>query len=275
MITDFHTHIFPEKIAAKVVAKLAKAANAKHYTDGSMDSLRRSMEQANVGQSIVLPVVTDPHQHTTINNAALHINEFSHETGIVSFGGIHPDNTNYRQIIRNLASNGIKGIKLHPVYQGYAFDDIKNLRIIDCASENGLVISVHAGLDVGIPGQDLVNPKHTLSVIKQVKPEKLVMAHMGGWFQWDMVEELLIGQNVYLDTSFALTKLCHLDGTEEPMMNHQQFQRLVQKHGADRIIMGSDSPWSSQQESIDVIQKLLTAEDANKVLEKNAASLLV
>lgn len=274
MITDFHTHTFPEKIAAKAVAKLAKAANAKHYTDGSMDSLRRSMEQAAIGRAIILPVVTAPQQQQTINRTAIEINEHSHETGIISFGGIHPENTNYRQILRDLANNGIKGIKLHPVYQGYPFDDIRNLRIVDCATENGLAISVHAGLDIGIPGQDLVNPAHTLSVLKQVKPEKLIMAHMGGWCQWDMVEELLVGQNVYFDTSFTLTRLQHLDGSLDTMMNPQQFLRIVQNHGADRIVMGSDSPWSSQQESIDVIKKLLSEEDAKKILETNAEKLI-
>lgn len=34
MIVDFHTHIFPEKIAAKTIQKLEEKAGVKAFTDG-------------------------------------------------------------------------------------------------------------------------------------------------------------------------------------------------------------------------------------------------
>lgn len=43
------------------------------------------------------PVVTNPRQQETINKIALTINETSAETGLISFGGIHPDNENYKE----------------------------------------------------------------------------------------------------------------------------------------------------------------------------------
>ena len=35
------------------------------------------------------------------------------------------------------------------------------------------------------------------------KPSQLILAHMGGWKQWETVYSLLAGEDVYLDTSFT------------------------------------------------------------------------
>ena len=39
MTIDFHTHIFPEKIAAKTIAKLETKADVKAYANGREESL--------------------------------------------------------------------------------------------------------------------------------------------------------------------------------------------------------------------------------------------
>ena len=139
MIIDFHTHIFPEKIASRAIASLEQKAKMRAHVRGVEASLRASMDKSGVDLSIILPVVTNPHQFETVNRVAVETNEHTKETGLLSFGGIHPDNDNYREIIQFLAGHGCKGIKIHPVYQGVAIDDIRFLRIIDCAEEYGLV----------------------------------------------------------------------------------------------------------------------------------------
>ena len=48
MIVDFHTHIFPEKIAASTIEKLENIANVRAFTDGKENSLVTSMEEAGV-----------------------------------------------------------------------------------------------------------------------------------------------------------------------------------------------------------------------------------
>ena len=48
MIIDFHTHIFPDKIAGATIEKLSKASDSPAYTDGTKDGLKRSMEESGV-----------------------------------------------------------------------------------------------------------------------------------------------------------------------------------------------------------------------------------
>lgn len=167
MIIDFHTHIFPEKIASRAIASLEQKAKMRAHVSGVEASLRASMDKSGVDLSIILPVVTNPHQFETVNRVAVETNEHTKETGLLSFGGIHPDNDNYREIIQFLAGHGCKGIKVHPVYQGVAIDDIRFLRIIDCAEEYGLVTITHAGYDIGFPGEEQSLPVHICNMLDE------------------------------------------------------------------------------------------------------------
>ena len=154
MIIDFHTHTFPEELAGRAIGKLAASSRAKNYLDGTAGALRASMKEAGVDYSVLLPVVTRTGQQEDINRAAIETNRHSGETGLISFGGIHPENEDYREILRFLAGNGVKGIKIHPVFQRVPIDDIRYLRIIECADENDMVVITHAGYDIGFPGED-------------------------------------------------------------------------------------------------------------------------
>ncbi|MCM1232930.1 MAG: amidohydrolase [Ruminococcus flavefaciens] len=275
MIIDFHVHTFPEKIAPRALNKLSQSSDMKYYLNGTLQDLRSSMQAAGVTHSVLLPVATSPSQYETINRTALTINEMQAETGILSFGALHPENANYQKIIRELFAHGVRGIKLHPVFQGVYLDDIRNLRIIACACEYDMTVTVHAGFDISFPGQDYATPKHILPVIEQLQPQKLILAHMGAWGCWDEIESDLAGANVYFDTSFSLTPIEHLNHQLEEQLSLEQFCRIVQKHGAERIIFGSDSPWSSQRDSVSAVQKSGLSEAEQKLIfSENACRLL-
>lgn len=280
MIIDFHTHTFPETIAEHAITKLAKSARAKNYLNGTVDALCASMKDAGIDQAVLLPVVTRPGQQVTVNRTAIEINENYKEKGLISFGGIHPDNEDYRRILRELAGEGIKGIKLHPVFQNTNLDDIRYLRIIECACENDLIVLVHAGYDISYPKADHASVRRIVSVLDTLHPGKFVLAHMGGWGCWDEVEQNLIGRKVYMDTSFSLLPVSPALGTtrnpqENPPLSREQFLRMVQKHGADRILFGTDSPWSGQKESLAYLKESgLTRDDLSCILGKNASKLL-
>lgn len=280
MIIDFHTHTFPEQIAKRAIAKLSGSAHIKSYSDGTLDGLKDSMKAAGIDYAVLLPVVTKPGQEQDINELAIETNGHFQETGILSFGGIHPDNEDYRRILKNLAEHGIPGVKLHPVFQQTNFDDIRYLRIMECACENNLIILTHAGFDVSFPGADFVSPARIRSACEHLHPDKLVLAHMGGWNDWDSTEELLTGFGVYLDTAFTLAPL--RSNTEDndtaehyTPLSREQFLRMTKNFGADHILFGSDSPWADMAESLKLVQESgLKSTELEAVLGGNAARLL-
>lgn len=280
MIIDFHTHTFPDGLAERAVGRLAKSARIKNYLDGTTDTLRSSMREAGIACSVLLPVVTKPEQQAHINRLAIEQNTCFRESGLLSFGGIHPDNEDYRQILQNLAANGVRGIKLHPVFQRTNIDDPRCLRIISCACEYDLIVLIHAGYDISSPEQNDSSVAKIASMLDIVKPQKMVLAHMGGWNCWEEAEEELAGRDVWLDTSFCLLPLRPAPGTvrkigENYHLSEERFVRMVRKHGADRILFGSDSPWGGQTETIAALKGTgLTPGELDKILGRNAADLL-
>lgn len=270
MITDFHVHSFPEKIAKKALESLSKTSHMLPFTEGTYDALSNSMKKSGIDKSILMPVATVPSQTQSVNTLALTFHEQAEVTGIDTFGAIHPENDNYREIIRDLHNNGISGIKLHPLFQNYALDDIRNMRIIECASSYDMAITVHAGFDISYPGVRLATYEHVLPVINSINPTKLILAHMGGWNCWDEVESELAGSDVYFDTSFSLTTVVGTDNNNKKYMSNEQFVRLVRKHGTNKILFGSDSPWSDQKESIEVLkQSGLSTDEINTIFSNS------
>lgn len=263
MLIDFHAHTFPDKIATAAIADLEQRANTKATREGTVAGLLSQMEQTGVDMSVILPVVTKPKQFQSVNDYAAKVNE-DYKGKLISLGGIHPMTDSYKEELDYIVSLGLKGIKIHPDYQGVFIDETRFMQIIDRASELGLIIVTHAGVDIGLPDPVHCPPDKALKIIREVKPEKLVLAHTGGWKQWDMVEELLAGLDVYFDCAFSSRYL-----------SAAQFERIVNAHGADKVLFATDTPWESPAETRQWIEKTqLTPEQKSYIYSKNAELLL-
>ncbi|MDF2537859.1 MAG: hypothetical protein K0S76_880 [Herbinix sp.] len=263
MIIDFHTHVFPDRIAEKTIHKLEEVGNVRAFTNGTLDGLKKSMSENHIDMSVVLPVVTKPSQFDAVNAYAAEING---KEGIISFGGIHPDTEDYREKLDRIKEMGLKGIKLHPDYQETFVDDPKMVQIINYASELGLIVLLHAGLDIGLPDPIHCAPKRAASMLNQMSniETKIVLAHTGGYAQWDEVEDELVGKKVWFDMSYSLG-----------MIEDEQFIRIVNNHGADRILFATDSPWSGQNETLSHLRGLhFSEEELECMLYRNALELL-
>lgn len=267
MIVDSHTHIFPDKVASKALPKLSSIIHLEPSMDGTVNGLKGSMESAGIDCSIVLPTVTDPKQFDSILRFAVQVNETcSLENGprLLSLAGIHPGSDTYKEQLRLICQEGFSGIKLHPNYQGYQFDDIHYLRLIYEASSLGLTIVTHTGFDPVTPDEIFCSPDMILHVLEETAPPKLVLAHMGSNENYTESEEKLCGQNVYFDTAYSLM---HMDET--------QFTRMVHTHGADKILFGTDAPWTFQKECVEKFQSLtgLSEKEKQQILYENAVFL--
>ena len=280
MIIDIHTHTFPDKIAAATLDKLKHLSHTIPFTDGTAAGLAASMARAGVDRSVVMPVATSPRQVPHVNDASARMNELGAQTGVLSFGCMHPDFDGWKEELARVRDLGLKGIKLHPQYQDTDFDDPRYLRILDRCGELGLVVLTHAGLDIGMPGKDNCAPEMVARVLEQVGPVKLVLAHMGGWRQWDRVEALLPGRGVYLDTSFSLGEITPLDDGhyrpgDLPLLDEAAFLRMVRRFGPDRILFGTDSPWDDQGAALVRLRALpLEKSELDAILGGNARKLL-
>jgi predicted TIM-barrel fold metal-dependent hydrolase len=264
MIIDFHTHMFPDKIAEKTIAGLAGTFEVHPSHNGTSEGLKLSAANAGIDLSIALPIVTKPSQFTSITKFA----EGFREAPILSFGSVHPESADIRGKLTTLANEGFLGIKLHPDYQNTYFNDINYKRIVDIASELGLIVVVHAGWDPLSPEDVHATPEMIKEVITEVKPTKLVLAHLGSYARWNQVEELIVGEDVYLDTAVVLGDV-----------PKEQLLRIIKNHGEDRILFATDSPWAPQDKFVTYMKDLEQSREIGegtykKIMGDNAVKLL-
>lgn len=262
LIIDFHTHIFPDTLAPRAFKKLTECLtyDITPSTDMTKTSLIKSMDEANIDISVVHPVITKPSQ-------LIHTNEFSKEIcddRIISFGGIHPDTDDFKNDIDFVKSLGLKGLKFHAEYQNFILDEERMLKIYDYAFSKDLIVIHHAGLDAGMPPPYKSNPEMFLNVIRKLKGGIMIAAHFGGHKQWEDVYKYLAGEDIYLDTSMGFD-----------YFTDETFIKIMNKHGSDKILFASDSPWSNAKNEIKRIKNLnISTEDKDNILYKNAKRLL-
>lgn len=261
---DFHVHTFPDKIAEKAVTKLAGISGITPCTDGTVKKTLSVLSKAGVTLGVSLNIATSPAQQRSINDHAAYLNGAVGDR-LLSFGSVHPDAEDAVDELSRIRSLGIRGIKLHPDYQGFMVDDEKLFPIYARCAELGLPVVLHAGWDCYSPDK-VHNPPERAAEVAELFPDlTIILAHLGGLRRWDGVLEHLCGRkNIFFDTAIA--------ASECPK---ETAKILLKNHPHDRFLLGSDCPWEHPADSIRYVQALsLSEESLEKVLWKNAANLL-
>ncbi len=262
MVIDFHTHCFPEKIAARAMEQLRlRSGILEPFHCGTADGLVALGKRSGVNYSVVLNIATNPQQQTNVNNYAISLKDTD---GIIPFGSVHHDSLDVLTELERLAENGIKGVKLHPDYQDFYCDDDKMLPVYEKIGSLGLITVFHCGIDMGYPRPVHCDPKRLAAVLPSFGDAPVVAAHFGGLIGWEDTEEYLVGKNVYLDTAYSYGMLPPKIATP-----------IIKAHGADKILMGSDAPWSNPAHYIEFIECLdISEEEKRAILGGNAQRLL-
>lgn len=262
MVIDFHTHVFPEELAPKAMHELTDGIDNLYppVSDGTVAGLLQNMDDWDIAVSVVQPVVTKQSQVRKVNEWAAGIQS----DRLACFGGIYPHADDYKRDIDLVVSLGLKGLKFHAEYQDFMVDDAKMLKIYDYALGKGLILLHHAGLDPAFRPPFRSSPRQFARVAEAMRGGIIIAAHLGGHAQWDDVEQYLAGSAIYLDTSMGFE-----------YFPRDQFLRIVRKHGADKILFGSDAPWSNAQTEIAHLKSMpLPESDINAILSGNAKRIL-
>lgn len=261
MLIDFHTHIFPEKIADRAIQNLSlRAGGAAPYYNGTKEGLLACMQKKNIDISVVLNIATNPAQMRSVNDFAASVNGGS----LISFGSVHPDAPDALDELGRIADLGMKGIKLHPDYQEFYGDDPKMWPIYEKIARLGLIVVFHTGVDIGLYPPVYMTPRRLANALAPLEGAVVVAAHFGGYMMWEEAIDCLAGRNLYFDTAYSA-------GAIPPGI----VRRIIQAHGTSRILFGSDLPWSDPAEEARLLQSLeLTEEELENIFYGNARRVL-
>ena len=131
MIIDVHSHNFPPQIAERALSALVARTGDKLQpsADGTLENQLDHMELSGVDRAIMCPVATKPSQHEIILRTAVGIRdgEFGDRAKrmIIPFASLYPSDPDATKHLEEIATAGIRGIKVHPYYQGFSLDDPK------------------------------------------------------------------------------------------------------------------------------------------------------
>lgn len=259
-IIDFHVHVFPDEVAERAIGALLSAYQVNAITDGTLSGLLGHMAKSGVSYSVIQPVATKPSQVRSINDwAASHT-----DPRVVSFGGIHPDYNYVTGEINRLLSLGFAGIKIQGNWQGVYVDDPKMYPIYE-AAQGRLIITFHSGNELAPFEEMKATPQRIAKVHEDFPNLTIIAAHMGGYQMWDDVEEHLLGKKVYFDTSACFPK----------DLPDERFISLIRRHGADRILFATDSPFGDALADIPRLLSLgLTDSELEMIFWANGKRLL-
>lgn len=258
MIIDVHTHVWPDKIAERAMG--GRQHGLAPVGDGKVSGLAASMRRSGVDRSVIFGI---GERADMVEKANAFVGAQDRDL-FIPFGSVHVD----LPVEDNLAAlrrHAIAGVKVHPLFQGFALDDPRLWRILDAMGGEWPVIA-----HVGQGGDDAANARCTPAMIAAIAERfpalALIACHFGAYRQLEDAEQLLAGRPLFLDTSWP-PSLGDLDPA--------RVRALIDRHGAERVIFGSDWPMADPGEELAAIRAIgLDAADEAAVLGGNLARLL-
>ena len=266
MIIDFHTHIFPEKVAMKVEAKVKEAFGAKVPFCGPMTirGLLDYMERCGIGKAVTFCVAEKIQAVKPANDFVISVTD---NQKIIGFGTILPDMEDAVGEVKRIKKKGIKGIKFHSLFQDICAYDEGLFTIYEEMGEN-MIALFHSGRDPGHPERPSRTTPHDIIRVKEHFPKlRIVAAHLGGLGMLDESEDWVIGTDIYVDISWS---------PDMKSLGPETLVRIVRKHGVEKVLFGTDYPTTTDpKDQIEWFMRLsFTDEEKEMILWRNATKLL-
>lgn len=260
---DFHAHIFPDRIAGNALERLTEhSGEYKPRTDGTLNGLLRSMDEAGISISVVSNIATRPSQTIPIYEFSLQVRS----KRIYPLISIHPENNivEAEELLSMAKAGGIIGVKLHPMYQEFYIDEKRMFPFYDLIRSTGLFVLFHTGYDIAFPGNDQADVERVRRIAGEFRDLTIIATHVGGWRQWERIDVLTGCENIYTETSMTLTEI-----------DDDAFVRAISRFDEDRLLFGTDSPWTDQKEMLERTLRLdIPDRLKEKMLYGNAAGLI-
>lgn len=258
MIIDLHNHVWPDKIAARALA--GGIPEMPLRGDGTVAELYAAQDEAGIDYSVCLAIANKPERLERTNAYVSGLDR----SRLVPFGTIHPRRS-VEENLSSLRTAGVHGVKLHPTFQRYRLDDPDLLTLLEALVGENLPVIAHVGAGAGADGSG-ATPAMVRDIVRNLPGITLIACHFGGYHHLDDAMRTLIGEPLYLDTSWPPSL-----GTLDP----DTLRTIVSSHGADRIVFASDWPTASPADEIATLRRLgLPASELDLILGGNAQRIL-
>lgn len=259
-IIDFHTHLWPDKVAEKAKNHLETSYRRPMTTIPTVSNALSIMDECGITKSVIASVASRPEQVESINKWLFGIKS----DRFIKFAALHPFYNKWSYELDKIKDNAM-GIKYQPEFQMFFIDDERIFPVYEKIQKLQIPILFHCGYELTLTGLIQAGPKQMLNVKKHFPEIKFIAAHMGGFMLWDEIEQKIIGDKYfYIDTSSSVV-----------FMKKEQVYRFFKKHDENKILFGSDFPFGHPKEDLKALKELNIEKDLlEKIMHKNAKKLL-
>ncbi len=259
-IIDVHTHIFPDKIAAKATKAVGDFYDIPMDEVGTKDQLLEDMSKYGIKHCFIHSVATFAHQVRGINDFLIEVLKSDKEK-FTAFGPVHADMDDMISELDYMRENGIAGIKLHNDFQGFAVDDPRLDILYEKCQAEKIPIMFHAG----DKRYSNTNPRQFRNIGRKFPYLIGIAAHFGGYSEWvDVDDDYFKDSPFWFDTSSSLF-----------LLDKKEALRIINARGTDKIMFGTDFPMWKACDEYDRIDKLeLDFSILEKIMYKNAEMFL-
>lgn len=242
MIVDFHCHYSPAFFRYR-----------EYRMD--LDALVRGMDDYGIDRAVLSAAGEYAAYSNIEGNSAIGNATRSGVERFIGFATINPwmRANGVDELKRSYGELGLRGLVIHPILQGFEANDPLVFPLIEAAIARRMIIYVTGGAPyLAMQIADLAGryPEGTF-----------VMGHAGWDFHYDVPYCLEACPNLFIETS------------KNGLAN---LEALTGKFGAERILFGSDHPFSSYESEMAKIKLLPGLDDAERdaIFGANASRLL-
>jgi uncharacterized protein len=172
--------------------------------------------------------------------------------------------------LREMAeARGARGIKIHPVAQGFMPGHPGMEPIYRTCVDLGLGVLSHSGAARGSHG--FGEPAAYVPVLETFPDITLVLAHLGG-AAWRQTVDLA---RAFPQVTFDLCEIVEWVGAPNAP-SRDELGRMIRDVGPDRVMLGTDFPWYDLDRTVELVMDLpsLALEEREAILGANAARIL-
>ena len=170
-----------------------------------------------------------------------------------------------QEILTQIQNYGINILKIHPAVNGITPDHKGYEPIFELAQDKGLAVISHGGLSGEDPEGKYCAPKNFENVLRMFPKLKLIIAHLAYPHTDGLLKLAEKFDNVYTDISFVM---------KNSPLGDDEFIEIISRFGKERVLFGSDFPWSDPEADVERLFKLkLNEKELELIARQNAINI--
>ena len=270
-VVDAHTHLMPGRLMAAIRGKLNDIEGWSFDHPTGLTEMTQTLDDAGVERCVVLPYA---HQE----GVAEELNEWvcaqtADSEMAIPFATVHATDDDIGALVEEAFDMGARGLKFQLPVQGFAADDPRLDPAYEVAAEWDYPILFHAGNAPMFRDDPHVGIERFRSFAESYPEIRACAAHMGTYQHEAFVDLVREQENVYLDTTFAMSAVAETYMDFDPSV----ISDATLTDLSERIMYGSDYPnipYPYEKERAHLLSRDLSIETQRDIFSRTAQRFL-